>query len=188
MVDYEIVDMADLDGDAQAACARLLFEGSKDSAPSWLPTLDDAERVTGWALQTSRDGPRLCRVAVDETGGVLGWVAATMESRAAWELHPIVVTASLRKTGIGRALIEDLEGLIRERGAQTLFLSTDDELGRTSLSKVDLLPDVLAHLQDVTVDPLHPVGFYWRLGFTITGVVPDDEGPGNPSIVLAKHV
>lgn len=188
MIDHEIVDMADLDGDAQAACARLLFEGSKDSAPSWLLTLADAERVTRWALETSEDEPRLCRVAIDANGKVLGWVACTRESSAAWELHPIVVAASVRRGGIGRILIEDLEALIREEGAQTLFLSTDDELGRTSLSNVDLLPDVLPHLQEVTVDPLHPVGFYWRLGFTITGVVPDDEGPGNPSIVLAKHV
>lgn len=185
---FRIDNLAELGAAATEEAAKLLFDSFKDNAPSWLPSFRDAVRVTAWALTSTQKEPRLCRAAIDDDGAMLGWVACTKESSAAWELHPINVVRTARRSGVGKALVDDLENLIREKGARTLFLSTDDELGRTSLSNVDLLPDVLSHLANTNAEPAHPLGFYLRLGFTITGVTPDAEGLGNPTITLAKYV
>ncbi len=59
----------------------------------------------------------------------------------------------------------------------------------TSLSEVDLYTGLTEHLRNVR-DPgrRHPFGFYEKLGYTITGVVPDANGPGRPDIFMAKRV
>jgi aminoglycoside 6'-N-acetyltransferase I len=65
-----------------------------------------------------------------------------------WELHSLVVRPDLQRRGIGRALVGDLEARVKERGALTLWLGTDDEANMTTLSGVDLYPNVLEHLSN----------------------------------------
>lgn len=106
----------------------------------------------------------------------------------AWELHPLAVDPPRHREGIGRALVGDLEWLVAERGATTLYLRTDDEDGRTSLGGVDLYPDPLAHLAGITSPGHHPYRFYLACGFALVGVIPDANGPGRPDILMAKRV
>lgn len=40
----------------------------------------------------------------------------------------------------------------------------------------------------MTVNATHAVGFWMRMGYVIVGVTPDAEGPGQPTIHLAKRV
>src|SRR3954470_2731014 len=71
---------------------------------------------------------RISRVALDENHAVVGWIGGVRNCDGhAWELHPLAVRADRRGEGIGRALVQDLERLVRERGATTLYLGTDDE-------------------------------------------------------------
>ncbi len=104
-----------------------------------------------------------------------------------WELRPLVVCPSVRRRGVGRALVADLEARVRERGGFTLWLGSDDESGMTCLSGVDLYPDVLEHLANIKNLRGHPYEFYQKLGFSIIGVMPDANGPGKPDIYMAKR-
>src|SRR5690606_2494014 len=130
------------------------------------------------------------RVALGGDGQMIGWVGAMpMYRNRVWELHPLAVTAALRGGGIGRALVEDLERHVAERGRQTLWLGSDDENFETTMGGVDLYPDIPGAIRDFRVlRGEHPGGFYLKLGFRISGVLPDANGPGKPDIFFAKRV
>ena len=132
---------------------------------------------------------RICRAALDADGTLLGWVGAIPQYDGhVWELHPLVVRPGARGRGIGRALVRDLEARVRERGGLTNSLGTDDEDDMTSLSGVDLYPDVWTHIARIRNLRGHPYEFYQKCGFVIVGVVPDANGPGRPDILMAKRV
>jgi aminoglycoside 6'-N-acetyltransferase I len=84
--------------------------------------------------------------------------------------------------------VDDLERLAAEAGVDTIFLGTDDEDGMTSLSGVELYPDIPAAIAGVMNHNRHPYEFYQKLGFVIVGVLPDANGPGRPDIYMAKKV
>ncbi len=105
---------------------------------------------------------RISRVAVDAERTVLGW--------------------------IGRSLAADLEECVRDRGGLTLWLGGDDDYDATTLSGVDLYPDVFEHVARIRNLRNHPYAFYQRVGFTIVGVLPDANGWGKPDIYMAKRV
>ena len=106
-----------------------------------------------------------------------------------WELHPIVVAASHRRQGIGRALVQDLERVVEPQGALTLWLGSDDEHDETSLSGIDLYSDVPGAIRDLKkLRGQHPYEFYLSVGFRVTGVLPDANGLGKPDIFFAKRL
>lgn len=180
-----IRDLDPADQGAVQATARLLVEGFRQRAPDAWPDMASALAE----VRDSFGSDHISRVAVDGSGVVLGWVAAIREYGGhAWELHPLVVRPDRQRQGIGRSLVADLERLVRERGGTTLYLYTDDEDGSTSLGAVDLYPDPLAHLGSIRNLREHPFGFYAKLGFVISGVIPDANGPGKPDILMAKRV
>ena len=181
---FSILDLAPGDEETVRRAANLLIEGFKENWPdAWL-TEDEALREVRDALGEGR----ICRVAVDEVGEVLGWIGGipSYEGKV-WELHPLVVHPDLQHRGIGRALVADLEERVTERGAMTLWLGSDDETGMTTLSGVDLYPDVLEHLAKIENPGGHPYEFYQKLGFSIVGAMPDANGLGKPDIYMAKR-
>jgi aminoglycoside 6'-N-acetyltransferase I len=106
-----------------------------------------------------------------------------------WELHPLVVAKSHRGQGIGRALVQDFEHLAAGHGALTVWLGSDDENDETSLSGIDLYADLPGAIERFAkIRGEHPCEFYLRLGFRVTGVMPDANGPGKPDIFFAKRV
>ena len=96
----------------------------------------------------------------------------------------MVVRREDRQRGIGRALVAAFESEAADRGALTLTLGTDDDSGTTSLTGVDLYGDHIADLRDL--GRRHPFLFYRKVGFVVTGVMPDANGPGRPDIYLSK--
>ena len=88
----------------------------------------------------------------------------------------------------GAELVRDLENLVRQKGALTLWAGSDDENDETTLSGVDLYPDLPTAIRNVRNLRGHPYEFYVRIGFTIVGVMPDANRPGKPDIFLAKRV
>ena len=52
----------------------------------------------------------------------------------------------------------------------------------------DPFVDVIAALRDLKPTGAHPLGFWQRVGYTVVGVIPDAEGPGKPTILLAKRI
>lgn len=135
--------------------------------------------------RVAKDG--FVRAALDG-GHVLGWVGGLPEYRGkVWELHPIVVDKSRRLQGIGRALVAAFEEEARQRGGLTATLGTDDEFDQTSLSGVDLyadLPGCIRQLRDL--GSRHPFLFYRKLGYVVTGLMPDANGRGKPDIYMSK--
>jgi aminoglycoside 6'-N-acetyltransferase I len=89
--------------------------------------------------------------------------------------------------GIGPAL-RDSEERVREPGATTIWLGTDDVDAQTSLSGIELYPDVLGHATRIRNLRGHPDELYRKLGFAVAGGLPDASGPGRPDILLAKRV
>jgi aminoglycoside 6'-N-acetyltransferase I len=182
---FSISDLTSGDEETIRQVAEILVEGFREDWPDAWPTVDDALKEVGESLSEDR----ISRVALDETGAVLGWIGGMPSyGENVWELHPLVVRPDLRHRGVGRALVADLEERVRERGGYTLWLGTDDESGMTSLSDVDLYPDVLGHLANIENLRGHPYGFYQKLGFSIVGVMPDANGFGKPDIYMAKRL
>ena len=73
------------------------------------------------------------------------------------------------------------------RGALTATLGTDDDSGMTSLANVDLYADISAHIAGLRdLGRSHPFLFYRKLGYVVTGVMPDANGRGRPDIYMSK--
>ena len=177
---FVIDDLRTDDKDAIDRAGALLVE----AFPHWLPTMELARDAVMQALAADR----ICLVARAEDE-ILGWVGAIPGYSHAWELHPLVVRADVRREGIGRALVAALEERVRAEGALTLHLGTDDDRPTpgTSAGGVELFPDVLSHAANLRVID-HPAGFYLRMGFEVVGLIPDASGPGKPDILMAKRV
>lgn len=160
----ELVDLTGQSADIRAQAAGLLHR-SFNHALGW-PSLDSALEEVARVIQ---DG--FARALLDG-GRLLGRVGGLPEyGGRVWELPPIVVQPDQRRRGVGRVL------------------GTDDDAGLTSLADVDLydgLPRHIAELRDLGQE--HPFLFYLKLGFVVTGVVPDANGPGRPDIYMSKRI
>jgi aminoglycoside 6'-N-acetyltransferase I len=166
-----------------ADVAELLVRSFRDLSPTWLPTVEAAREAVIEALEPGM----LSRILL-LGDRVVGWVGARHDYGSVWELHPLVVDETTRGRGFGRVLVDDIERLAAREGGLTLVLGTSDELGNTTLAGQDLFRDPLAALRDIAATDAHPLGFWRKLGFTVVGVVPDAEGLGKPSILLAKPI
>ena len=165
--------------------AALLLDAFRGRTADW----NDLD-ATRQEVVTSLEPGKISRVALDVDGRVIGWIGGIPIYRGnVWELHPLVVEASHRRKGIGRALVEDLERLVAVRGGLTLWLGSDDENDETSVSGVDLYQDPAAAIRDLKkLRGEHPHEFYTRLGFRVMGVLPDANGRGKPDIFFAKRI
>jgi aminoglycoside 6'-N-acetyltransferase I len=164
--------------------AGLLLDAFRNRTQDW----QDVESARREAVESLNEG-RISRVAIDETDRVVGWIGSMpMYGGNVWEIHPLVVAATHRRRGVGRALVRDLEEIVRQKGALTLWAGSDDEHCETTLSAVDLYADVPGAIRDVRNLKAHPYEFYIRIGFTIVGVMPDANGAGKPDVFLAKRV
>ena len=176
-----IVDLRADDTKAIDQVADLLVE----ALPNGWPNREAGLREVREAFEEGR----ISRVALDENGDVIGWIGGIEQYDGhVYERHPLAVRADHRRQGVGTALVRDLEERVRERGACTLWLGTDDILDETSLSGVDLYPDVWAHVARIRNLREHPYAFYLKAGFVIVGVLPDANGPGKPDIYMAKRI
>ncbi len=164
--------------------AQILVEAFADFSPAWT-TMEEAISE----IQESFKPGRLSRVALSDEGVALGWVGGIEQYDGnVWELHPLAVSPAQQGQGVGKALVADLEEQVRQRGAFTLWLGTDDEDNRTTLADTNLYPNPLDHLNHIQNPGRHPYEFYQKQGFAIVGVMPDANGPGKPDIFMAKRV
>lgn len=157
----------------------------EEAGPDGWPTVDAALAEVRKSLQPDR----LSRIACEP--GAPSWAGLA-------PYHTIVAACgnftrwSCVQGGRGRVLAvrwcEDIERQVQARGAVTLQLGADDTDGRTTLFGADLYPDVWAHVTAIRNLGRHPYEFYQKLGFVITGVVPDANGLGKPDILMAKRV
>lgn len=165
--------------------AQLLVDAFQEHWPAAWPTLEEGLKEVREMLESER----ICRAAVDKEGNLLGIIGGIPGYDGhVWELHPLVVQPSMQGQGIGRALVEDFEEQVRQKGALTITLGTDDEDNMTSLAEGNLYENLWEKIRDIRNLKNHPFGFYQKMGYIITGVVPDANGIGKPDILMAKRV
>ena len=169
-----IASMSSSDGHLIDQVAELLVASFGELSPTWVPTREVARDEVLECLE-----PEMLSRVMLINDRVVGWVGARHDYGSVWELHPLVVAGSERSRAYGRALVQDIERLVAERGALTLQVGTSDEVGLTSLSNVDLFGDPLAALQSLTWRRPHPLGFWMAVGYSVVGVTPDAEGPAS---------
>jgi aminoglycoside 6'-N-acetyltransferase I len=162
----------------------ILVSAFREHWPNGWPTQAEALREVYEML----DIERVCRTAWLE-GKVVGWIGGIPQyDGLVWELHPLAVDPRYQRQGIGTALVRHFEERVRVRGGMTITLGTDDEDDMTSLAGADLYDNLWEQVRNIRDLKGHPYVFYQRMGFTITGVVPDANGPGKPDILMAKRV
>src|SRR5690349_17496954 len=124
----QITDLQAGDAAAIEQAAQALVEGFRVQAPDAWPDLVEARSEVRKALEPGK----LCRVARDADGALLGWIGGQHSYARVWELHPLVVIPVAQRRGIGRALVADLEVRVRQRGGLTILLGSDDETDTTT--------------------------------------------------------
>ena len=165
--------------------AQLMVNAFHEHWPNAWPTFEDGLEELNEMLE---DG-KICRAAIDVDASLLGIIGGIQQYDGhVWELHPLAVQPSAQGQGIGRALVQDFEEQVRLRGGLTITLGTDDEDAMTSLSNVDLYENTWDKIQNIRNLKGHPFGFYQKMGFVITGIVPDANGIGKPDILMSKRV
>ena len=165
--------------------AQLLSDAFREHWPAAWPTLEDGLKEVYEMLQTER----ICRVALDEEQNLLGIIGGIPQYDGhVWELHPLAVQPNMQGKGVGRALVEDFEEQVHQRGGLTIALGSDDEDNMTSLSNVNLFENTWEKIQNIRNLKGHPFEFYQKMGYGITGVVPDANGVGKPDILMSKRV
>jgi len=181
----QIVDLAPSDDRAIRQVASILLEGFREHWPDAWPDMQSGLDE----VRESFAPRRISRIAIDEAGNVLGWIGGIPEyDGRVWELHPLVIDPAQQGKGVGRALVADFEEQVRARGGLTITLGSDDQDNQTTLSGVDLYPNVWEHISQIKNLKGHPYEFYRKLGYTIVGVTPDANGWGKPDILMAKRV
>jgi aminoglycoside 6'-N-acetyltransferase I len=164
---------------------QLLVDAFREHWPDAWPTFEEGLKEVHEMLEPER----ICRVAVNETEILLGIIGGIPGYDGhVWELHPLAVQPSMQGQGIGRALTEDLEEQVRLKSGLTLTLGSDDEDGMTSLANVDLYENLWEKIRDIRNLKHHPFEFYQKMGYIITGIVPDANGIGKPDILMAKRL
>lgn len=181
----QIITLTPTDETLIQQAAQLLVDAFREHWPEAWPTLKDGQEEVREML----DMERIIRGAVDEDGNLLGIIGGIPQYDGhVWELHPLAIQPNLQGKGIGRALVLDLEEQVRLRGGLTITLGTDDENTMTSLSNIDLYEDTWGKIQHIRNLKRHPFEFYQKMGYIITGIVPDANGVGKPDILLSKRV
>ncbi len=164
--------------------AQLLVDAFREHWADGWETLEDGLKE----VEEMCEAERICLVAVDDDkllgmiGGISGYDGKV------WELHPLAVQPGLQGQGIGRALVLEFEANVRQRGGLTITLGSDDQDEMTSLANVNLYENLWDKIKNIQNFKGHPYEFYQKMGYVITGVVPDANGLGKPDIIMSKRV
>ena len=182
-----IRDLGPDDAVAVHQAAALLVAGFKEHWPEAWPDMDSALAE----LQDMLQPDKIVLIALSDDERIIGLAGGQdvgYDHSRVWELHPLVVHPDFQGQGIGRTLVQELEQRVRQRGAITLMLGSDDMDSMTSLADCDLYDRTWERIQQIQNFKGHPYSFYENLGYHIIGVVPDANGPGKPDILLAKRL
>jgi aminoglycoside 6'-N-acetyltransferase I len=181
----KIISLQKENEDLIRQAAQLLIDAFREHwSEAWQTFADGLQEV-----QEMLDDERICLIAVDDENKLLGVIGGIPQYDGnVWELHPLAVQPHLQKQGIGQKLVKDFEEQVRQRGGLTIVLGSDDEDNMTSLSNVDVYENLWDKIKNIKNFKSHPFEFYQKMGYIITGIVPDANGIGKPDILMAKRV
>ena len=147
------------------------------------PTFESASAEIEW-IEPTRFRPRRAR---RRSGAGLGRRPARNTRQASGSCIRSWWTKDRRLQGVGRALVAAFEAEARRRGGLTATLGTDDEFGQTSLAACGSLHGPAAsHSGLARPRAAAPFLFYRKLGYVVTGLMPDANGRGRPDIYMSK--
>ncbi|MBO6702364.1 MAG: GNAT family N-acetyltransferase [Pseudomonadales bacterium] len=152
-------------------------------SPDWLPNKKAALNL----IMSTFGEQRRSRVALGENGHPIGWIGAITDEDV-WEIHPIAVSPDNQRKAVGKSLVADVESLARSSGAVAVWAGTSDETASTSFSSIDLYKEPGRSFENIETPEDHPIQFWLKMGYSIVGVMPDEEGLGKPGIHFAKRV
>ena len=178
-----IVDLTPAETRVIDAIADFLPGCFEKYSPEWLP---DRQSCLD-QLHASFESGRRSRVAMNEHGEPVGWIAAITDAHT-WEIHPLAVSPAHQGEGLGRRLVADIEALALAAGAVSVWAGTGDETGSTSFAGVDLYRDAARAFESINAPADHPLRFWLSAGYRVVGVLPDEEGLGKPGIHLARRI
>ena len=164
--------------------AQLLVDAFREHWDDAWETFEDGLKEVNEMLEAEH----IFLIAVDDER-LLGLIGGIPQYDGnVWELHPLAVQPELHGKGIGRALVLAFEEQVRQRGGLTITLGSDDQDDMTSLAKIDLYENLWDKVKNIQNFKGHPYEFYQKMGYVITGVVPDANGLGKPDIMMSKRV
>ena len=184
MENARIVDLNPEDAGSIQQTAQLAYEASQSISKIWLPSLDDAIEEVQDSFETEDGISRVLMVG----DRVAAWIGAAPTFGKIIEIHPLLVHPAYQQQGLGKRLVTHVIDWAQQRGALTLSVSTSDETQATSLSGVNLYENPGEAIANFHIVKSHPVGFWLKMGFSIIGVLPDVDGIGIPSIMLAQSL
>jgi aminoglycoside 6'-N-acetyltransferase I len=179
----ELVNLNDADEWQRQEAARIL-----QAALAHVPSAWKTASAARAEVNTFVGNPERIGLLAVEGDALRGWIGAIRHTTFAWELHPLAVDPTVQRRGWGRRLVMALEQAACAAGVIAIWLGSDDDFGGTNLYGQDLYPDVLGRLRELQPTGGHPFTFYQRLGYTVTGVLPDVDGPGKHDIIMAKRL
>ena len=179
----QITDLTERDAGLVDQIATFLVECFRAYAREWCPDIASGRMK----IRESFSADRRSRVLANDDGIALGWAGAIVGENV-WEIHPIAVSPAFQRRGYGSLLVNDIIELARTNNAVAVWAGTGDTTDSTNFSKIDLYRSAANALQDVTAPQDHPVHFWSRMGFSLVGVMPDEEGLGKPGIHFAKRI
>lgn len=181
----KIISLQQEDKDLIQQTAQLLVDAFHEHWPEAWETIEEGLEEVHEMLGTER----ICLIAVDDENNLLGMIGGIPQYDGnVWELHPLAVQPNLQKQGIGQKLVQDFEEQVRQRGGLTIVLGSDDEDNMTSLSNINVYENLWDKIKNIQNFKRHPFEFYQKMGYVITGIVPDANGIGKPDILMAKRV
>ncbi|KXK13532.1 MAG: aminoglycoside N(6')-acetyltransferase [Chloroflexi bacterium OLB14] len=181
----KIITLTKADENLINQAAQLLVDAFREHWQESWTTFEDGLQEVNELLEAEH----ICRAMIDDDNNLLGMIGGISQYDGnVWELHPLAVQPHLQKKGIGQKLVQDFEEQVRQRGGLTIILGSDDEDNMTSLSDVNIYENLYDKIKNIQNYKGHPFEFYQKMGFIITGIVPDANGIGKPDILMAKRV
>lgn len=165
--------------------ARQLMLDTFPKVGMW-PDLDEKE-ADETMKECTTDG-NIC-LGIKIAGKLAGWVGLRPGYKATWELHPLVLGLEFHGKGYGKILMFQLEKIAKTKGITGIYVGSDDETNKTSLSQVDITPQNIFHeIANIKNHNNHPYEFYQKCGYFIVGIVPNANGNRKPDIMLWKGI
>lgn len=181
----KIITLTKEDESLVQQAAQILMDAFREHWPEAWPTIKDAQQE----ILEMLDAERICRAVIDDQRKLLGIIGGIPQYDGhVWELHPLAIQPEMQGRGIGKMLAEDFEEQVRQQGGLTITLGSDDEDHMTSLSDVNLFENLWDQVKNIRNLKHHPYEFYQKMGYVITGVVPNANGIGKPDIIMSKRV
>jgi len=128
-------------------------------------------------------------LGITVNNSLIGWIGLRPMYEKTWELHPMVVKNDCQKKGYGKILLKEAEKIARENGIIGIFIGSDDETNKTSLSDKEITGEnIFDEIKNIKNYKNHPFEFYIKCGYCIIGMIPNANGPKKPDILLWKDI